>query len=60
MAEGGSFFHEIEETSRKYVAIESLFERLVQETKTEVRDSTQKLFERGVIDREQKRVSSKL
>ena len=59
MAEGGSspvpnFLPEIEETSRKYVAIESLFERLVQETKTEVRDSAQKLFERGAIDREQK------
>ena len=59
MAEGGSspatnFFPEVEETSRKYVAIESLFERLVQETKTEVRDSAQKLFEKGAIDREQK------
>lgn len=60
MAEGGSstpapnFFPEVEEPSRKYVAIESLFERLVQETKNEVRDSAQKLFERGAIDRVQK------
>ena len=60
MAEGGSsppapnFFPEGEEASRKYVAIESLFERLVHETKTEVRDSTQKLFERRAINREQK------
>lgn len=57
MAEGGSSppaFPEVDEISRKYVAIESLFERLVQETKIEVRDSAQKLFERGAIDREQK------
>ena len=59
MAEGGpspDLFAEVEEPSisRKYVSIESLFERLVQETKIEVRDSAQKLFERGAIDREQK------
>ena len=43
-----------EERSRKYIAIESLFDRLVDKTKTEVRDSTEKLLERGAINQEQK------
>ena len=43
-----------EEPSRKCAAIESLFEQLVHKAKTEVRDSTEKLLERGAINREQK------
>jgi hypothetical protein len=43
-----------EEPSRKYTAIESLFEQLVNKVKTEIRDSTEKLFERGAIKRDQK------
>ena len=44
----------LEAPSLKRGAIESLFDRLVDETKTEVRDSTERLFERGAIDRQQK------
>ena len=44
----------LEASSLKRGAIESLFDRLVDETKTEVRDTTERLFERGAIDRQQK------
>lgn len=58
MAEGGSspgHFALLEEPShRKRAAIEALFDRLVEKTKNEVRDSTEKLFERGAIDMDQK------
>ena len=43
-----------EEPSRKYAAIESLFEQLVDGVKTEIRDSTEKLLEKGAINQEQK------
>ena len=56
MAEGGLLSSSLveEPASRKRGAIESLFDRLVEETKTEVRDSTEKLFQRSAINQQQK------
>jgi hypothetical protein len=42
-----------EKSSRKYTAIKLLFKQLVNKVKTEVRDSTEKLFERGAIYQKQ-------